>query len=85
MVVQELQQAGARTNLGLGSLSTASTITSSEITDGTIAADDLAADAVTTVKIADNSVTLAKLSNSACAAIEVLKHNGTAWNVSLNH
>ena len=81
--------AGARTNLGLGSLSTLSTITSSEITDGTIAADDLSSNAVTTVKIADtavteakladNSVTLSKLADSTCAADEVLKRGSSTW------
>ena len=44
-------QAGARTNLGLGTLATASTVTTAEITDGTIATTDIANNAVTVAKL----------------------------------
>jgi Collagen triple helix repeat (20 copies)/Chaperone of endosialidase len=55
--------AGARTNLGLGSLATLNTITSAEITDGTIALADLGANSVDSSKIVDGSVGLGDLAN----------------------
>jgi hypothetical protein len=72
---------GARTNLGLGSLATLSTITSSEITDGTIALADLAANSVDSSKIVDGSITFADLGQNGCTANQVLQQNGTgtAW------
>lgn len=51
-------QAGARTNLGLGSISTLSAIGSTEITDLSIATADLAAGAVTAAKLANTAVTI---------------------------
>ena len=79
----------ARSSLGLGSVATLNTITSSEITDATIAADDISLAAVTTAKIADtavteakladNSVTLSKLADSACGIDEVLKRGASSW------
>ena len=71
----------ARTNLGLGSLATLSTITSSEITNGTIAQIDMAADSVgtsqlinlnvTTAKINDLAVTEAKLANDSVTSAKI--------------
>jgi hypothetical protein len=56
-VIEELTQAQVRTFLGTGSLALLSTITSSEITDGTIATGDLANGAVTYAKMQDVSAT----------------------------
>lgn len=53
--------AGARTNLGLGSLATLSAVGATEITDGSVGTAELATSAVTTIKIADANVSLAKL------------------------
>ena len=60
--------ATARTNLGLGSLALLNSVTTTEITDGTISAGDLASDSVTTVKILDSNVTTAKVADSAITA-----------------
>jgi hypothetical protein len=56
----------ARTNLGLGALATLNAVTTTEITDGTIATTD----------IANNAVTVAKLPTGATATT-FLRGNGT--------
>jgi hypothetical protein len=83
--------AGARTNLGLGSLATLNTIGSSEITDGSITGTDIATDtitasniasgAVTTSEILDGTIAFADLGQNGCTANQVLQQNGTgtAW------
>ena len=71
--------AAARTNLGLGSLASLSTITSSEITDGTISADDLAVNSVSTVKIQDNAISLSKLDSAVCSDDEVIAKQSGTW------
>lgn len=60
-------EAGARTNLGLGSLATMSAITSAEVPDGTIVTADLANLAVTDAKLA-TITTAGKVSGDAITA-----------------
>jgi hypothetical protein len=48
---------GARTNLGLGTLATASTVSTNEITDGTITGTDISNNSITVGKIATTSGT----------------------------
>lgn len=57
--------ATARTNLGLGTLSTKSTITSADITNATIAQADMAANSVGTSQLIDLNVTSAKINDLA--------------------
>lgn len=77
-------QAGARTNLGLGSISTLSAIGSTEITDLSIATTDLAAGAVTGAKILDGTIDNADISASAAIADSKLATITTAGKVSGN-
>ncbi|MDI6721247.1 MAG: hypothetical protein QMD85_02560, partial [Candidatus Aenigmarchaeota archaeon] len=75
--------ANARTSLGLGSLATLNIITSSEITDGTIANADISvsaaiayiklnlADSITTMDIANDAVTAAELANNSVDSDEI--------------
>ena len=77
-------QAGARTNLGLGSISTLSAIGSTEITDLSIATADLAAGAVTGAKILDGTIDNADISASAAIADSKLATITTAGKVSGN-
>ena len=79
----------ARLNLGLGNLSVLSSVSSTEITDGTIAAVDLGNDSVTnpkiqdnavsTAKIADSSVSLSKLDSLECSDAEIIKKVAGVW------
>ena len=61
----------ARTNLGLGSLATLSTITSSNITDGTIATADIADGAITSAKILDGTIATADIADGAITAAKL--------------
>gem|GEM_PF-2016531 len=54
---------------GVLSSSLGTAITSSEITDGTIAAAD----------VADSALTFAKLAQNSCGASQIIKWNGSAW------
>ena len=58
----------ARSNLGLGTLATKSTITSADITDDTITSNDIANNAVTNTKINDGAVTTSKIADTAVTA-----------------
>jgi len=64
--------ANARTNLGLGSLATLSTVTTAYITDAN----------VTTAKIADLNVTTGKLANSAVTTAKIADDNVTPAKLS---
>ena len=68
----------ARTNLGLGSLSTLSTITSAQITDGTIAQVDMASNSVGTSQIIDSNVTTAKINNLAITEAKIANNAVTS-------
>ncbi|MBL7858018.1 MAG: tail fiber domain-containing protein [Cyclobacteriaceae bacterium] len=61
--------AAARTNLGLGTLSTLNAVGSTEITNGSIQDID----------IANASITAAKLAASGASNGQILKFNGTTW------
>jgi hypothetical protein len=64
--------AAARTNLGLGSLSTLNAVGSTEITDGSVATTDLADNSVTTAKIVDGTIANADINASAAIAVTKL-------------
>lgn len=64
--------AAARTNLGLGSLATLSSVGSSEITDGSVATVDLADNSVTSAKVADGTITNADINATASIAVTKL-------------
>ena len=77
---------GARTNLGLGSVSTLNSITSAYITDGTITTADLQDDAVTSAKIADGTIVEGNLASDAVTSAKIATNavDATALNVSGN-
>lgn len=60
--------ATARTNLGLGTLATISSVTSSQITDGTISEADLANGAVTNAKLA-NGIDAGKITTGVLSGV----------------
>lgn len=53
---------------------------SATIVDGSVDADALATDAVTTAKIADKNVTMAKLSTEVAGAVQTVIQNSGTWN-----
>jgi microcystin-dependent protein len=65
---------GARTNLGLGTLATLSTVTATQISS----------DAVTTAKILDANVTAAKLATNAVETAKIADGNVTAVKLASN-
>ncbi|CAB4170098.1 hypothetical protein UFOVP1087_17 [uncultured Caudovirales phage] len=68
-LLDDADAATARTTLGLGSLSTLSEVGTAQITDAN----------VTTLKIADNAVTGAKIALGSDAQGDVMYYNGTDW------
>lgn len=74
--------AAARTNLGLGSLATLSTITSSEITNGTIAQIDMAADSVGTSQLINLNVTTAKINDLAVTEAKLANNSVTSGKIA---
>ncbi len=78
--------AGTRTNLGLGTLATLGTVTTTEITDGTIANIDINAGAaiagtkITPVFGTQNITTTGTLSSGAITASNLASINGAAYN-----
>ena len=67
-ILDDADAAAQRTTLGLGTLATLSIVTSSNITDLTIATDDIANDAVTNAKLADMAANTIKVNATASAA-----------------
>ncbi|QOI97907.1 MAG: tail fiber domain-containing protein [Flammeovirgaceae bacterium] len=74
--------AAARTNLGLGSLSTLSAVGSSEITDGSVATVDLADNSVTSAKIVDGTIATNDLADNSVTAAKIA--DGTIANADIN-
>jgi hypothetical protein len=65
---------------GVNTLQLASNaVTTAKLADGQVTASKLAIDSVTTAKIAGANVTFDKLAATGCAAGQVLKFSGTAW------
>jgi trimeric autotransporter adhesin len=67
------------TPVTLGDLAILNTVTSAEITDGTVSGTDIAASTITDTNIADASISAAKLATSGATSGQILKYNGTAW------
>jgi hypothetical protein len=66
-LLDDTSAAEARTTLGLGSLATASTITSADITDGTVTGTDIAAATITGSNIASLTITNGNIANLTIA------------------
>ncbi|MFH0818780.1 MAG: hypothetical protein V1898_02180 [Patescibacteria group bacterium] len=61
------------------SSSLGTSITSSEITDGTIDTADIKSGAVTSDKIANGTITTSDMASNSCGSNQILKYTGSAW------
>ena len=72
----------ARTNLGLGLLSTKNTVATADIDDGAVVTSKLAVQSVTQVKIADNSISTAKVQDLAITEAKLANNSVTSAKIT---